>query len=70
MSSIAEVISGYEVLISICDLCQKNRDYVSKMEIEHFTSFNLVPGSSILDNYFQNDVILEKQLSSPIVLRK
>jgi hypothetical protein len=29
--------------------------------IEHFTSFNLVPGSSILDNYFQNYVILEKQ---------
>jgi hypothetical protein len=57
---------------NICDLCQKNRDDVSKMnkQIEHFTSFNLVPGSSILDNYFQNYVILEKQRSTPIVSRK
>jgi hypothetical protein len=41
-----------------------------KWKIEHFTSFNLVPGSIILDNSFQNDVIFEKQLSTPIVLRK
>jgi hypothetical protein len=59
----------------ICDLCQKNSDYVPKINnlfycIEHFTSFNLVPGSPILDNSFQNYVILEKQLSMPIVLRK
>jgi hypothetical protein len=39
-------------------------------QIEHFTSFNLVPGSSVLDNSFQNYVILEKQLSTPFVLRK
>jgi hypothetical protein len=45
-------------LMHICDLCQKNRDDVPKIyvslhkQIEHFTSFNLVPGSSILDNYF------------------
>jgi hypothetical protein len=36
-------------------------------QIEHVTSFNLVPGSSILDNYIQNNIILEKQLSTPIV---
>jgi hypothetical protein len=40
-------------------------------QIEHFTSCSLVPGSSIiLDCYFQNYVILEKQQSKPIVLRK
>jgi hypothetical protein len=46
---------------SYCDLCQKNRDYVSKMK-------NLF--HCILDNSFQNYVILEKQQSTPIVLRK
>jgi hypothetical protein len=63
-------------MFEICDLCQKNRD-VSKMKNlfycieQHFTSFNLVPGSSILDNYFQNYVILKKQqLSTPIVFEK
>jgi hypothetical protein len=39
-------------------------------QIEHFIRFNLVPGSSILDNYSKNYVILKKQLSMPIVLRK
>jgi hypothetical protein len=35
-------------------------------QIEHFTSFNLVPGSPILDKYFQNYVILDKQLLRPL----
>jgi hypothetical protein len=52
-------------------LCVKNgKSVLLHEQIEHFTSFNLASGSSILDNSFQNYFILEKQLSTPIVLRK
>jgi hypothetical protein len=52
-------------------LCAKNpKSVLLHKQIEHFTSFNLVPGSSVLDNSFQNYVIFEKQLSTPIIWRK
>jgi hypothetical protein len=58
-------------ITNICDLCQKNRDDASlHKQIEHFTSFNLVPGSSVLDNYFKNYVIFESSCLRPLLERK
>jgi hypothetical protein len=53
-------------------MCQKLKIcFIAKqIELEHFTRINFVPGSSILDTVIisKNYIILEKQLSTPIVI--